>query len=103
MLDLIERYQSPVQLAPTSKNRLADRLTTRPQDLGCPDVQALTEQAVVLLGTQAATIVLPRTHSNWQRCVVSERTSLEKASKEPSNIIFIQHARSRHQDRPQTL
>src|SRR5690606_3978989 len=64
MLDLIERYPSPRQLASLSERQLANRLTKLAPRVGkawaAQIVQALSEQTVVVLGTQAATIVLPR-------------------------------------------
>lgn len=64
MLDLIERYPSPAQLASMSEKQLANRLTKLAPRMGkawaAQIVQALSEQTVVVLGTQAATIVLPR-------------------------------------------
>ncbi len=64
MLDLIERYPSPAQLAAMSEKQIANRLTKLAPRVGktwaAQIVQALSEQTVVALGTQAATIVLPR-------------------------------------------
>jgi transposase len=63
MLDLIERYPSPAQLASVSE-KLANRLVKLAPRMGkrwaAEIVQALSEQTVVVLGTQAAAIVLPR-------------------------------------------
>jgi transposase len=64
MLDLIERYPSPAQLAALSEKQLANRLAkVAPRwcmRLAAEIVQALSEQTVVVPGTQAATVVLPR-------------------------------------------
>ena len=64
VLDLLERYPSPAQLSSVSEKQLANRLTKLAPRLGKglakEIVQALSEQTVVVLGTQAATIVLPR-------------------------------------------
>lgn len=64
MLDLLEHYPSPTQLASVSEKQLANRLTKLAPRMGkrwaAQIVQALTEQTVVVLGTQAASIVLPR-------------------------------------------
>ncbi|MGF7137578.1 transposase [Paraburkholderia sp. EB58] len=64
VLDLLERYPSPAELAATSEKTLANRLTKLAPRMGkslaAEIVQALSEQAVVVPGTQAATIVMPR-------------------------------------------
>jgi transposase len=64
VLDLLERYPSPAQLAAVSEKRLANRLVKLAPRIGkglaAEIVQALSEQTVVVLGTQAASIVLPR-------------------------------------------
>jgi transposase len=64
MLDLLERYPSPAQLAALSQKQLANRLVKLAPRMGktwaVDIVQALSEQTVVVLGTQAASIVLPR-------------------------------------------
>ena len=64
MLDLLERHPSPAQLAALSQKQLANRLTKLAPRMGktwaAEIVQALSEQTVVVLGTQAASIVLPR-------------------------------------------
>lgn len=64
MLDLLEHYPSPAQLASASEKQLANRLTKLAPRMGkrwaAEIVQALSEQTVVVLGTQAAGIVLPR-------------------------------------------
>lgn len=64
VLDLLERYPSPAELAATSEKTLANRLTKLAPRMGkslaAEIVQALSEQTVVVPGTQAATIVMPR-------------------------------------------
>jgi len=64
ILDLLERYPSPAQLAAVSPKQLANRLVKLAPRVGktwaAQIAQALTEQTVVVLGTQAASIVLPR-------------------------------------------
>jgi hypothetical protein len=64
VLDLLERYPSPAQLAATSEKTLANRLTKLAPRMGkglaAEILQALSEQAVIVPGTQAATIVMPR-------------------------------------------
>lgn len=64
VLDLLERYPSPAELASTSEKTLASRLTKLAPRMGkslaAEIVQALSEQAVIMPGTQAATIVMPR-------------------------------------------
>ena len=64
ILDLLERYPSPAQLAAVSPKQLANRLVKLAPRMGkawaAEIAQALTEQTVVVLGTQAASIVLPR-------------------------------------------
>ncbi|MGC6693512.1 hypothetical protein ACPYIY_34605, partial [Burkholderia pseudomallei] len=62
--DLLERYPSLATLAAASEKTLANRLTKLAQRMGnnlaAEIVQALNEQAVIVPGTQAATIVMPR-------------------------------------------
>ncbi|WP_425893993.1 IS110 family transposase [Ralstonia pseudosolanacearum] len=64
VLDLLERYPSPAALAETSEKTLANRLTKLAPRMGkrlaAEIVQALGEQTVVVPGTQAATVVMPR-------------------------------------------
>lgn len=64
VLDLLERYPSPAALAATSEKALANRLTKLAPRMGkrlaAEIVQALGEQTVVVPGTQAATVVMPR-------------------------------------------
>ena len=64
VLDLLERYPSPAQLAAATEKQLANRLTKLAPRMGkglaAQIVQALSEQTVVVLGTNATSIVLPR-------------------------------------------
>ena len=64
MLDILERYPSPAQLAALTQKQLANRLVKLAPRMGktwaAEILQALSEQTVVVLGTQAASIVLPR-------------------------------------------
>ncbi|WP_247586785.1 IS110 family transposase (plasmid) [Ralstonia pseudosolanacearum] len=64
VLDLLERYPSPAALAATTEKTLANRLTKLAPRMGkrlaAEIVQALGEQTVVVPGTQAATVVMPR-------------------------------------------
>jgi len=64
MLDLLERYPSPAQLTSLSEKQLATRLLRLAPRMGktwAAEIgQALSEQTVVVAGTQAASIVLPR-------------------------------------------
>ena len=62
VLDLLERYPSPAQLASVSEKQLANRLAKLAPRMGrtwaAEIVKALSEQTVVVSGTQAASIVL---------------------------------------------
>jgi len=64
MLDLLARYPSPAQLAALTQKQLANRLVKLAPRMGklwaAEIVKALSEQSVVVSGTQAARIVLPR-------------------------------------------
>ncbi|OMR88199.1 transposase [Burkholderia pseudomallei] len=64
VLDLLERYPSPSALAAANEKTLANRLTKLAPRMGknwaAEIVQALNEQAGIVPGTQAATIVMPR-------------------------------------------
>jgi len=64
MLDLLQRYPSPTQLAALTQKQLANRLVKLAPRMGKTwakeILQALSEQTVVVLGAQAASIVLPR-------------------------------------------
>lgn len=64
VLDLLERYPSPSAPAAANEKTLANRLTKLAPRLGknlaAEIVQVLNEQAVIVPGTQAAAIVMPR-------------------------------------------
>lgn len=64
MLDLLQRYPSPAALKAAGTSRLAARLTKLAPRIGRrlahEITQALTEQSVVVVGTDAAATVLPR-------------------------------------------
>lgn len=64
VLDLLERYPSPAELAAAGEKKLANCLTKLAPRMGrglaTEIVQALSGQAVIVPGTQAATIVMPR-------------------------------------------
>ena len=63
-LDLLQRYPSPEKLASLSEKKLAAQLCKLAPRLGkrlASDItQALTQQTVVVPGTNAAVVVLPR-------------------------------------------
>jgi transposase len=109
VLDLLERYPSPAALAATSEKTLANRLTKLAPRMGkglaAEVVQALGEQAVIVPGTQAATIVMPRLAQQLaslrkQRDEIAAEASGGACS--PSLAGPDQHAWSRRQDRRQT-
>ncbi|WP_460948472.1 IS110 family RNA-guided transposase, partial [Okibacterium endophyticum] len=62
--DLLQRYPSPAKLHAAGEKRLGDRLIKLAPRIGrriaAEIAQALTEQTVVVVGTNAATLVLPR-------------------------------------------
>lgn len=64
VLDLLQRYPSPTRLASLSEGSLANRLSKLAPRLGKSlaheIVQALSEQTVVVPGTNASSVVLPR-------------------------------------------
>ncbi|EHD22379.1 MULTISPECIES: IS110 family transposase [Brenneria] len=64
ILDLIQRYPSPEKLASLSERKLATQLCKLAPRLGkrlaAEITQALTEQTVIVPGTNAAIVVLPR-------------------------------------------
>nr|WP_241244752.1 transposase [Burkholderia ambifaria] len=63
MRELLKRYRSPDALTATSEKTLANRLTKLAPPVGkgltADIVQALSEQAVAVPGTRAATIIMP--------------------------------------------
>ncbi|PPI40605.1 IS110 family transposase, partial [Rathayibacter iranicus] len=64
IVDLLQRYPSPAALAAAGEKRLGDRLSKLAPRIGrrlaAGIVQALSEQTVVVVGTNAAALVLPR-------------------------------------------
>lgn len=64
ILDLLQHYPSPASMATAGEKRLATRLTKRAPRIGgriaAEIIAALGEQTVVVVGTNAATLVLPR-------------------------------------------
>ena len=64
ILDLLERHPSPAQLSSVSEKQLAHGLSKLAPRMGkawaAEIAQALTEQTLIVQGTQAAAIVLPR-------------------------------------------
>jgi transposase len=63
MLDLLQRYPSPAAMKAAGTTRLATRLVKRAPRMGrlAEDIaRALSEQTVVVVGTNAAATVLPR-------------------------------------------
>ena len=64
MLDLLQHYPSPAALAAAGEKRIGNRLIKLAPRLGrrlaAEIVQALGEQTVVVIGTSAASVVVPR-------------------------------------------
>ncbi|GAA2233551.1 IS110 family transposase [Herbiconiux moechotypicola] len=64
VMDLLQRYPSPASLTAAGEKRIGDRLAKLAPRIGrriaAEITQALTEQTVVVVGTNAATLVLPR-------------------------------------------
>jgi transposase len=88
MLDLLERYPSPAQLASLSQKQLANRLVKLAPRMGktwaAEILQALSEQTVVVLGTQAASIVLPR----LARQLAALRVQRDEVAKEVERLVL---------------
>lgn len=88
MLDLLEHYPSPAQLASASEKQLANRLIKLAPRMGkrwaAEIVQALSEQTVVVLGTQAASIVLPRLAQQ----LATLRRQREEVAKEVERLVL---------------
>jgi transposase len=86
-LDLLERYPSPAQLASVTEKQLANRLTKLAPRMGkglaAEIVQALSEQTVVVLGTNATSIVLPR----LARQLAALRRQREEVAQEVERIV----------------
>jgi len=87
VLDLLERYPSPAKLASVTEKQLANRLTKLAPRLGknlaAEIVLALSEQAVVVPGTNAAMIVLPR----LARQLAGLRCQREEVSQEVERLV----------------
>jgi transposase len=87
VLDLLERYPSPAQLVAVSEKQLANRLVKLAPRMGkglaAEIVQALSEQSVVVLGTQAAGIVLPRLAQQ----LATLRRQREEVAKEVERLV----------------
>lgn len=64
VLDLLQHYPSPAALAAAGEKRLGNRLSVLAPRIGrrlaAQIMQALSEQSVVVVGTNAASLVLPR-------------------------------------------
>jgi transposase len=88
MLDLLERYPSPAQLSSISQKQLATRLLKLAPRMGktwaTEIVQALAEQTVVVAGTQAAGIVLPRLALQ----LAALRKQREEVAKEVEHLVL---------------
>jgi len=88
ILDLLERYPSPAQLAAVSPKQLANRLVKLAPRMGkawaAEIAQALSEQTVVVLGTQAASIVLPRLAQQ----LVALRIQRDEVAKEVERLVL---------------
>ncbi len=87
VLDLLERYPSPAQLASVSEKQLANRLAKLAPRMGktwaAEIVKALSEQTVVVSGTQAASIVLPRLAQQ----LAALRRQREEVAKEVERLV----------------
>lgn len=106
VLDLLQRYPSPSRLASVSEASLANRLGKLAPRLGKTlahaIVQALSAQTVVVPGTNAATVVLPRLAHQ----LAGLRGQREEVALAVEGLVRAhpllgpdqQHARSRHQD-----
>jgi transposase len=88
MLDLLERYPSPAQLASLSQKQLGNRLVKLAPRMGktwaTAILQALSEQTVVVSGTQAASIVLPRLAQQ----LAALRKQREEVAKEVERLVL---------------
>ena len=88
MLALLERYPSPAQLAALTQKQLANRLAKLAPRMGktwaTEILQALSEQTVVVLGTQAASIVLPRLAQQ----LAALRTQRDEVAKEVERLVL---------------
>jgi hypothetical protein len=89
MLDLLKRYPSPAQLASLNQNQLANRLiklaTRMGKTWGAEILHALSEETVVVWGTQAAGIVLPRPALQ----LAALRIQTEEVAKEVERLVLV--------------
>lgn len=80
MLDLLQHYPSPAAMKSAGTARMAARLLKRAPRMGRrleeEISQALSEQTVVVVGTNAAATVLPRLANSSPRCTGNGRRSL---------------------------
>ena len=88
MLDLLEGYPSPTQLGSLTQKQLANRLLKLAPRMGknwaAEILRSLSEQTVVVLGTQAASIVLPR----LARQLTALRAQREEVAKEVERLVL---------------
>jgi len=88
VLDLLERYPSPAQLALLTEKQLGNRLAKLAPRMGktwaAEIVKALSEQTVVVSGTQAASIVLPRLAQQ----LAALRGQREEVAKEVERLVL---------------
>jgi len=88
LLDLLQQHPSPAELASLSEKQLANKLTKLAPRMGkrwaAQIVQALSEQTVVVLGTQAASIVLPRLAQQ----LATLRRQREEVAKEVERLVL---------------
>ncbi len=88
ILDLLERHPSPAQLASLSQKQLANRLVKLAPRMGktwaTEILKALSEQTVVVLGTEAAAIVLPRLAQQ----LAALRVQREEIAKEVERLVL---------------
>jgi transposase len=88
VLDLLERYPSPARLASVGEKQLANRLAKLAPRMGktwaAEIIKALSEQTVVVSGTQAANIVLPRLAQQ----LAALRRQREEVAKEVERLVL---------------
>lgn len=89
VLDLLERYPSPAQLASLSEKQLSNRLVKLAPRMGkalaVEIIQALSEQSVVVPGTHAVTIVLPRLAQQ----LIALRRQRAEVTKEVERLVLV--------------
>ena len=82
MLDLLQTWPTPADLKAAGTKRIAARLTKRAPRLGErlaeEIIAALDEQTVIVPGTSAAGIVLPRLAASSPSCAPNATTSPAK-------------------------